>query len=235
MLLEICTNSYQSAINAQNAGANRIELCSELSLGGITPSYGLIKQVIENVSIPVFVLIRPRSGNFVYSNTEFEIIKKDVEFCKEVGCSGVVTGILLENGGIDLERTKILLELAKPIDFTFHRAFDCVKNPEDSIKALKQIGVKRILSSGLKSKAIEGIELLVKLQKIVGEDLSIMPGSGVNISNISIFKEKGFNEIHTSASKIIHQKSFLQEFETIPQTVSDSDTIKSLLNQLNNA
>ncbi|CAM1363013.1 copper homeostasis protein CutC [Tenacibaculum xiamenense] len=235
MLLEICANSYQSAINAQNAGANRIELCSELSLGGITPSYGLIKQVIENISIPVFILIRPRSGNFIYTDTEFEIIKKDIEFCKKVGCSGIVTGVLSENGNIDIKRTKALFELAKPLDFTFHRAFDCVANPEDSIKALKEIGVKRILSSGLKPTAIEGIELLIKLKEIGGKNLNIMPGSGVNHSNISIFKKKGFTEIHTSASKVIQQKSFFPEFETIPQTVSDPETIKSLIKQLNNA
>ncbi|SEB38638.1 copper homeostasis protein [Tenacibaculum sp. MAR_2009_124] len=235
MLLEICTNSYQSAINAQNAGANRIELCSELSLGGITPSYGLIKQVIENISIPVFVLIRPRSGNFIYTNEEFEIIKKDVEFCKKAGCAGVVTGILSENGTIDIERTKVLLELARPLDFTFHRAFDCVKNPEDSLIKLKDIGVKRILSSGLKPTVVQGIKQLIKMKELGKNQITIMPGSGINPSNISLLKKHGFTEIHTSASKVIEQKPFFTEFETTPQTVSDYDTIKSLLKQLNNA
>lgn len=127
MVVEICANSYQSALNAQNAGAKRIELCSELASGGITPSYGLLKQVIDTLSLSVYVLIRPRSGNFNYSEEEFDVMKQDIQLCKNLGYQGIVSGVLNKDNTIDIERTKELIELSKPLEFTFHRAFDCVK------------------------------------------------------------------------------------------------------------
>jgi copper homeostasis protein len=128
MKLEICANSYQSALNAEKAGADRIELCSELSVGGITPSYGLLKVVSENITIPVFVLIRPRSGNFNYSDAEFDIIKNNIKLCKKLGLKGIVSGVLNDDNTIDIKRTQELIELSSPLSFTFHRAFDCVPN-----------------------------------------------------------------------------------------------------------
>ena len=122
MILEICANSYQSAINAEKAGAQRIELCSEISVGGITPSLGLLKKVMHSLSIPVQVLIRPRSGDFHYSNAEFDIMKENILQCKELGCAGIVTGILHKDNTIDLKRTSELIELSKPMCFTFDRA-----------------------------------------------------------------------------------------------------------------
>ncbi len=147
MKLEICASNYQSANNAQNAGAHRIELCSELAVGGITPSYGLIKQVIENLSIPVFVLIRPRSGDFTYSDADFEIMKQDIQMCKKLGCKGIVSGVLNSDNTIDIERTKTLIELSKPLPFTFHRAFDWTPNPFEALKSLINLNVNRILTS----------------------------------------------------------------------------------------
>ncbi len=134
MLLEICANSYQSAINAEKAGANRIELCAELAVGGITPSYGLLKKVMNDLTIPVHVLVRPRSGDFTYSDAEFQILKEDILICKELGVLGIVSGVLNLDNTIDLERTKELVETAKPMNFTFHRAFDWVLNPMDESK-----------------------------------------------------------------------------------------------------
>ncbi|RXJ50740.1 copper homeostasis protein CutC [Gelidibacter gilvus] len=199
MILEICASNYQSAINAQNAGAHRIELCSELAVGGITPSYGLIKQVMENLSIPVFVLIRPRSGNFTYSEADFEIMKQDIQICKELGCDGIVSGVLNLDNTVDVERTKELIELSKPLPFTFHRAFDRTPNPFDALKVLMELKVDRILTSGQASSAEKGILILNQLNKLADGLLTILPGSGINPKNILIFKGAGFNEAHCSA------------------------------------
>lgn len=216
MLLEICASSYQSAINAQNAGAHRIELCSELALGGITPSYGLIQKVMENVSIPVHVLIRPRSGNFTYSEEEFAIMKADIELCKEMGCQGIVSGVLKSDNTIDVIKTQELIALAKPLSFTFHRAFDWVKNSFEALEVLKTIGVNRILTSGKMSTAQEGIQLLKELEIKAQNQLLILPGSGINSENALQFKEEGFKEIHCSASKIEH----IEGIGTIPMNSS---------------
>jgi len=229
MLLEICANSFQSALNAQEAGAHRVELCQELSVGGITPSYGLIKQVITHLNIPVFVLIRPRSGDFVYSDAEFEIMKKDIEISKELGCKGIVSGILNKNRTIDLERTKVLVERSKPLAFTFHRAFDEVVNPLEALDQLKDLGVNRILTSGQQSTAEEGLELLKQLHFNAKGRLSIMAGSGINASNASKFKAIGLKEIHGSASVKI--ATSFSKFHT-NQTVSDRRTIANILKEI---
>lgn len=202
MQLEICANSYQSVINAQKAGADRIELCSELAVGGITPSFGLIKKATETLKIPVFVLIRPRSGNFTYSEDEFDIMKQDILQCKALGCSGIVSGILYKNNTIDIERTKALIDLAKPLPFTFHRAFDWVENPHEAIKQLLDLGAERVLTSGQKTTAEKGIELLKQLKELTNNSMTILPGGGINAENAILFKDAGFIEIHCSASTI---------------------------------
>ena len=200
MKLEICANSYQSALNAQKAGAHRIELCSELAVGGITPSYGLLKQTLTNVSIPVFVLIRPRSGNFTYSMTEFDIMKHNIKLCKELGCSGIVSGILNNDHTIDIKRTNALIALSKPLPFTFHRAFDWVPNPKEALDQLIKLGVNRILSSGQETSAANGIALLKELWDVAGDRITILPGGGINAGNVNLFKEARFSEIHASAT-----------------------------------
>lgn len=204
MLLEICANSYESAINAETAGAHRIELCSELAVGGITPSYGLLKKVMNDIKIPVQVLIRPRSGDFTYSRDEFEIMKENILLCKELGCAGIVSGILRQDQTIDTERTKTLMELAKPMTFTFHRGFDWVPNPLEAILELAVLGVDCVLTSGQAESAEKGILRLQELQELVENELIIMPGGGINPSNAYLFKESGFQEIHASATSI-HQ------------------------------
>ena len=234
MILEICANSYQSALNAQNAGADRVELCSELSVGGITPSYGLLKQVSKELTILVNVLIRPRSGNFCYSDDEFLQMKSDIKICKELGFNGIVSGVLNTDNSIDLIRTKELLELAKPLSFTFHRAFDCVTNPQESLQQLVDLKVDRILTSGLQEKAIDGIVLLKKLNSIANNKIIILPGSGINANNVQIFKDAGFKEVHTSASKPIHQESKKSYFDAV-ETVSDKNIIKAILKIIKSA
>lgn len=231
MILEICANSYQSAVNAEIAGAHRIELCAEISVGGTTPSYGLLKKVMADIDIPVHVLIRPRSGNFHYSDEEFDIMKENIRLCKNLGCAGIVSGVLHKDNTINLKRTSELIELSKPMSFTFHRAFDEVIHPREALLKLLNLGVHRLLTSGQEEKAEDGIDLLSELQKMAQNKLIIMPGSGINPINSIIFKNTGFTEIHSSASKIISKDTHSYFGET-PQTVSDIDTIKNILDSI---
>ena len=229
MLLEICTNSYQSVKNAQETGAHRIELCQELSVGGITPSYGLLKQIIENIKIPVFVLIRPRGGNFVYSNVEFEIMKSDIQLCKDLGCHGVVSGVLKEDKTIDIERTQELVELSRPLAFTFHRAFDEVVNPKEALEQLIKIGVERVLTSGQQETAEKGLTLLQELNELADNRIEILAGGGINADNALKFKEVGLKEIHTSASSKLEKDDSLF---SMPLTYSDPQKIKAILDAI---
>ena len=231
MILEICANSYQSAVNAEIASAHRIELCSEISVGGITPSLGLLKKVLQSLTIPVHVLIRPRSGNFTYSDKEFEIMKENIRLCKDLGCAGIVSGVLHEDNSIDLKRTKELIELSKPMSFTFHRAFDVVSKPKEALLQLIALGVHRLLTSGQQEKAEDGIDLLLELQKLAKNKLTILPGSGINSENCIHFKNNGFTEIHSSASKIISNRTH-SYFGNTPQIVSDINSIKNILDNI---
>jgi copper homeostasis protein len=233
MKLEICANSYQSAFNAQNAGADRIELCSELSVGGITPSYGVLKKVSKEINIPVHVLIRPRSGDFCYSENEFEIMKKDIQMCIKLGFNGIVSGVLNPDNTVDIKKTKELIEISKPLSFTFHRAFDCAVHPKKALEELMNLKVNRILTSGQKEKAIDGIALLKELKIMAQNKLIILPGGGIDATNALLFKKAGFKEIHTSASNI--KTSSKVFFDTTPQTVSNSKTIQEILKVIKNA
>jgi len=232
----VCANSYESALNAQKAGADRIELCSELAVGGITPSHGMIQKVLEELSIKVNVLIRPRSGDFTFSKTEFDIMKRDILFCKKLGCNGIVSGVLNSDKTVDVKRTKELVELAKPLSFTFHRAFDWVKSPLTEIEKLIEIEVDRILTSGQENAAIKGIQLLTKLQNIANGKLVILPGGGINSSNALEFKKGGFKEIHFSATK--HYKTIdvppvnmnsSHFFDETKLAISDESTISKII------
>ncbi len=229
MKLEICANSYQSAKNAQEVGAYRIELCQELSVGGITPSYGLLKQVIDNLEISVFVLIRPRAGNFVYSDAEFDIMKHDIQLCKDLGCHGIVSGILNNNKTIDIDRTRELIELSRPLPFTFHRAFDEVANPIESFLQLIDLGVERVLTSGQQTTAESGLELLKELNIMSNDRIIILAGSGITSDNALKFKNAGLKEIHASASSLIEENNSLF---SMPLTYSDPQKIKAILDAI---
>jgi len=229
MLLEICANSYQSAKNAQEAGAHRIELCQELSVGGITPSYGLLKQVIKDIDISVFVLIRPRGGDFVYSEDEFTIMKNNIKLCKDLGSHGIVSGLLNSNNTIDLKRTKELVELSKPLPFTFHRAFDEVVNPKVALEQLIDLSIERILTSGQQSSAEKGLKLLEELNEISSGRITILTGGGVNSENANKFKEIGLKEIHASASTQLKGDNSLF---SMPLTYSDPQKIKAILDAI---
>jgi len=196
MIIEVCAESYEYAVKAEKAGADRIELCKDLHLDGLTPDYESAKRTIDTLNIPIFILIRPREGDFVYSNEEFELIKNDIVKFKEMGCKGIVSGVLSTDQSIDIKRTKELVELSRPLDFTFHRAFDIVSNPLKEIEKLIEIGVNRVLTSGQKEKAVDGLVLLKQLNIISKNRIKIIPGSGINKSNIVNFLN--FEEIHGS-------------------------------------
>lgn len=199
MLIEVCANSLESALNAQEAGADRVELCSELGVGGITPSHGLIQLVKEQLNIPIHVLIRPRSGHFTYSEQEFEVMKKDIAFCVEMRVDGIVSGMLHSDFSLDLERTKQLIVLSKPLKFTFHRAFDWVSNPREAIIHLEELGVDYILTSGGEASAERGLDLLSKLNAI-SKQCTIMAGGGIKIDNATKFKNAKLKAIHLSGT-----------------------------------
>ncbi len=197
--LEICANSIESALNAQNGKADRVELCSELSVGGITPSKGMIQMARELLDIPLYVLIRPRSGDFCYSIMELEIMKEDIAYCAEVGCDGVVFGALTTDRRIDQAKTMLLMQEAGFMDVTFHKAFDEVKNQFEALDTLKELGVQRILTSGGAETAEKGYEVLGELIEEAEDEVIIMPGGGIRPENIGLLKELGATAYHSAA------------------------------------
>ena len=201
MIIEVCANSYESAINAEVGGANRVELCKDLHLDGITPDNEVVIKTLNKLKIPVFILIRPRAGDFVYTNEEFELMKSDIIKFKKLECSGIVSGVLNTDNTIDIEKTKELIELSRPIKFTFHRAFDKIADPFKGVEQLINIGTNRILTSGQKETAVEGIELIKKPTEIADNRIVIMSGSGIKLNNINLFKSNIISEIHGSFTK----------------------------------
>ena len=199
MEIEICCGSIQSAANAKAGGAVRVELCQGLVEGGTTPSPATIQYAVRKLGLQVFVLVRPRGGDFCYNDLEIKIMEEDVEFCKEAGVAGIVVGFLNPDGSIDTELTRHFVAIAAPLPVTFHRAFDECKNP---LKALEQVidcGCKRILTSGCKPTAMEGAEMLQKLVKQADGRITILAGSGVTPENAVALREKtGVTEIHGS-------------------------------------
>lgn len=198
MLVEVCANSLTSAKRALMAGADRIELCAELGIGGITPSWATLKSVLNAVTIPVHVLIRPRSGHFTYTDDEFLVMKKDVQNCLEMGAGGIVSGVLHTDAGIDLRRTEELVQLCGELPFTFHRAFDWVPFPLRALTDLESIGVKTVLTSGKHLKAIDALEQLVAWQKAT--NMTIMAGGGITPENAHKFKNAGLHALHLSGT-----------------------------------
>jgi copper homeostasis protein len=203
VLLEIAAYSLESALLAQEYGADRIELCSAPAEGGLTPSIATIKLAKQLLQIPVHVMIRPREGDFCYSDLEFESILLDIESALEAGADGIVCGILLKDGSIDEQRMKLVRDLSYPKKLVFHRAFDMSDNLFNSMELLISIGADIILTSGGKQSAMEGLAELKKLVQKAGQRIIILPGSGITPDNVqSILKESGANEIHLSAKKL---------------------------------
>lgn len=185
MIKEACVESFEKALEAQNNGANRIELCENLAVGGTTPSYGTVKVCLEKLDIPIFPMIRARGGNFIYSKDEIETMKEDIKIFKELGVKGVVLGCLISNNKIDLELTKELVDLAYPMEVTFHKAIDEIQNPLDYIDDLVNIGIKRILTSGGKATALEGKDLINEMIKKSNGRLKIVVAGKVTKENLN--------------------------------------------------
>ncbi|MDR2979260.1 MAG: copper homeostasis protein CutC [Bacteroidales bacterium] len=209
MILEICANSVQSAVNADLAGADRIELCQNLNEGGTTPSFASIKYCVEHLRLKTFVLIRPRAGDFCYSDLEFEIVKNDILQCKKIGVHGVVVGFLNRDYTIDVEKTKRIVELAVPMEVTFHRAFDICNLHWQSLEDVIGTGCHRILTSGFHPTAIEGVKELIVLKNQAAGRIKLLVGSGVNSRNINeLIRKTGLTEFHASAKKIVKDIGF---------------------------
>lgn len=241
--LEICVDSFESAMNAQLAGADRIELCDNLAEGGTTPSAGMIHCVRDNLKAGLHVIIRPRGGDFLYSPQEFEIMLKDIELCRKAGADGVVTGVLKPDGTIDVERMKYLSEAAAPMAVTFHRAFDLCSDPFKGLEDIILTGAARILTSGQKNLAMEGSDLIKSLVSTAGERIIIMPGSGLDESNIKKIAEiTGANEFHLTARKITGSRMIFKRegipmggfagIEEYSRKVADTDKIIQIINIL---
>jgi len=198
-IIEIATSDFLTTKSAVEGGADRIELCANLAEGGTTPSYAHIKKCRESFDIALFPIIRPRGGDFLYTKDEFEIMKNDIKLCNELGCEGIVIGLLNMDGTIDMTRTSELIDLAYPMDITFHRAFDRCRDPFIALEELIEIGCQRILTSGQKPTVSEGVDLIAELNRKADDRIIIMPGSGVRKDNIKMLAEKtGCIEFHSS-------------------------------------
>lgn len=199
-LLEIAVFNYQSAVIAEKAGADRIELCDNPAEGGTTPSYGYLKKTIDTITIPVFPIIRPRGGDFLYTTEEWDIVLQDIAICKQLGFQGIVTGCLQADGTVDTIQLKKAVEMAYPMQVTFHRAFDRVANPLAAMEQIIDAGCSRILTSGGHPEVMQGIDMLYKLVQQSNGRIIIMPGSGVRSNTIShLHQITGATEFHSSA------------------------------------
>lgn len=216
-LLEIAVFNIESALTALSAGADRIEFCENPMEGGTTPSFGSLKTLIQKTSQPIFPIIRPRGGDFLYSDDEFASIKSDLLLVKELGYPGAVIGLLKEDGHIDINRTAELVSMAGQMEITFHRAFDRCIDPLKGLEDIIKTGCKRILTSGQVPNAGNALPLLKELVEIANDRIIIMPGSGVRASNIAeIINKTGAKEIHSSARKnypssMLFNKESMQE------------------------
>ncbi|WP_162055376.1 copper homeostasis protein CutC [Pontibacter pamirensis] len=237
--LEVCIDSVASAVAAEQGGAQRVELCDYLAGGGTTPSAGLIKVVRKSIGISLHVLIRPRRGDFLYTDAEFEVMKNDIEVCRELGADGVVIGVLNKDGSVDTARTQELIAHAGPLSITFHRAFDLTPDPLKALDALLQLNVHHLLTSGQQETALQGSGLIRELNERAAGKLIVMPGGGVNPSNVrKLVSETGVSEVHASVRKLVEssmnfRKAYppmssnrnLSEFE---QLVADVSQVKAM-------
>lgn len=236
--VEVCANSVQSAIAAQKGGAIRVELCSNLNDGGTTPAKSQIEMSRENLSIALNVIVRPRGGDFLYDDLDFETMKRDIVLCGEIGCDGVVFGILSADGNVDITRNQILVDLAKRynLSVTFHRAFDRVVNLEKALDDVIKIGCDRILTSGGRNTAFEGRENLAKLVQIAQQRIAIMAGAGVNINNVvDLIRTTGVKEIHGTfhslqEGKMKYHNPFFEDISEYTFYNSDQNIIKNIIN-----
>lgn len=235
--LEVIGFNLESCVIAQTAGAHRIELCDNPGEGGTTPSYGFIKAARKMIGIELYPIIRPRGGDFLYSDPEFEMMKTDIQICKELGCDGVVIGMLNTNAKVDKEKCKQLVEIAYPLGVTFHRAFDRASDPFEALEDIISIGCERILTSGQKPAAPEGSALINALIRQADDRIIIMPGAGIRADNIVAIAEKtGAEEFHTSARSFTDSKMGFQNEamnENLVTVLTDARELRKMIELLN--
>lgn len=207
MKIEICVDSIEGAMAAERGGADRVELCANLLEGGTTPSAGCVTIAREKLRIGLQVIIRPRGGDFLYSDLEMEAMLEDTRLAKELGADGVVIGCLTAPGDVDLERTRQLIEVARPLNITFHRAFDMCREPRRALEDLIRLGVDRVLTSGQEASVLEGLDLICELEKQAGDRIIIMPGGGLTARNVrKIVEASGVREVHLSARSNVESR-----------------------------
>jgi copper homeostasis protein len=199
-VVEVSIEGVDGLLVAQENGADRVELCASVLEGGITPSIGMVREALRRARVPVFVIVRPRGGDFLYSEAEFESMRQDVIALKELGVPGMVTGCLTADGQVDEKRTSELLHLGRPMSFTFHRAFDMVRDPVQALEVLISLGVDRLLTSGQRSTAIEGLATLKRLGHLASGRMIVMPCGGLRADNVAkVCRETGLWELHFAA------------------------------------
>jgi copper homeostasis protein len=219
MILEVAANSVASALAAQQGGANRVELCTALELGGLTPSHAQIALAREQLRIPLYVLIRPRAGDFLYTDLECETMQRDIEACVSLGCDGVVLGVLDADARVDSARCRALMAAAGTLGVTFHRAFDLSRDPAQALEDIVALGCERVLTSGAQPSAIEGAALIRALVTQANGRLAVMPGAGITARNIAaLAAATGAHEFHASAknhlpSGMRHRPSWLEDMQ----------------------
>jgi copper homeostasis protein len=238
-LLEVCAGDIESVIAAANGGADRVELCSALVEGGVTPSIGFIKQALKAEGIKVHVLIRPRGGDFLYSQEEADMMVDDVIACREAGVHGVVIGALTPDGNIDIALCERLVKAAGNINVTFHRAFDLCANPIEALDQIIALGCNRLLTSGQAASAIAGVDMLAKLVEYANGRITILAGGGVSAENVAdIITKSGTNEVHASArstigSKMTYRKDGVSmgapDSDEYARKVTDANIVKNII------
>ena len=223
--LEIAANSVASALAAQEGGADRIELCSALELGGLTPSHATIALARERLAIPIYVLIRPRAGDFLYNDLELEVMRYNIEACKALRCAGVVIGALDADGNVDVARCRTLVAAAGKLGVTFHRAFDVTRDPQRALEDVVGLGCERVLTSGARASAPEGADLIRKLVAQAGERIAIMPGAGIHAGNVAALRiATGAREFHASAKRAMPSA---MQFAAFPGSGMDAGEVRS--------
>ena len=241
-ILEVCVDSVCNAVVAQSAGAHRVEFCANLSEGGTTPSPAQIEIARKRLHIRLYVIIRPRGGDFLYNETEFEIMKSDIHFCGKIGCDGVVIGMLRPDGTIDRERTGELVRIAEGygMGVTFHRAFDRCADGFEAMETAIELGCERILTSGGYDTAIEGAEIIRKLIEKAGERIIIMPGAGITPENVKeLIQKTGAKELHGTfrsrfASPMLYRNEKLSRAdEEYGLLLTDAEKIKRIITKIN--
>lgn len=207
ILVEVCVDSVESAIAAEKGGADRVELCDNLMEGGTTPSFASIEIARKRLSLGLHVIIRPRGGDFLYSDLEFEIMKRDIEISKQIGVDGVVFGILNKDGEVDILKTNELIQLARPLSVTFHRAFDVTNNANSALEELINLGIDRVLTSGQEATAFEGLDKISELIELAGDKITIMACGSLNERNVKKFVEQtNVREVHLTGFTEVESK-----------------------------